>query len=205
MRWAQRSSEYEHEKNIVYLTVVTPDIVEPKIDIQAKSVDISGSDKHGKAYKLHLDLYDEVDPAATKQRHNDLNLFFVLQKKEDKAEFWPRLSSVKEKLHYVRTDFDKWVDEDEQEEAADDDAAGMGGMGDMASMMGGAGGAGGMGGLDFSKLAGMGGAGGDMDFSSMMANMGQGGAGAGDDGDDSDDDEELEGAAAAPKLEQVSE
>ena len=228
MRWAQRSSESEHEKNIVYLTVVTPDIVDPKIDIQPKSIDISGSDKHGKAYKLHLDFFDEIEPEATKQRHNDLNLFFVLQKKQDKLDFWPRLAAGKEKLHNVRTDFDKWVDEDEQDEAGDAELGPGGGMGDMASMMGGMGGAGGMGGLDFSKLvserplslfrdkkttdtgtqAGMGGAGGDMDFSSMMAGMGGGAGGAaggfgGADSDDDDDDAE-EAADGTPKLEEVT-
>lgn len=163
VRWAQRSSEDEHDKNIVYLTIVTPDIVKPEISIEAKKISVNGSDKHGKTYKLDLDLFAEIEPEATKQRNTDLNLFFVLQKKEDKAEFWPRLSAGKEKLHNVRTDFDKWVDEDEQDEQPElPDMGGMGGPGgaggpDMASMMGGAGG---MGGLDFSKLAGMGGGGG---------------------------------------------
>lgn len=109
---------------------------------------VSGTDKHGKVYDLSLDLYAEIEPKATKQRNTDLNLVFVLQKKEDKAEFWPRLSSEKGKLHNVRTDFDKWVDEDEQDGSADlpdMDMGGMGGMGggggtpDFASMMGGAG------------------------------------------------------------------
>ena len=150
VRWAQRSSETEHEKNIVYLTIVTPDIVDPKITIEDKKIAVSGADKHGKEYNLDLDLYAEIEPKETKQRNTDLNLVFVLQKKEDKAEFWPRLSSQKGKLHNVRTDFDKWVDEDEQDGTADlpdmDGMAGMGGAGmgggqpDFASMMGGAGG-----------------------------------------------------------------
>lgn len=58
-------------------------------------------------------------------------------------------------MHFLKTDFDKWVDEDEQDGAADEDlggmdsgAAGMGGMDpNMMNMMGGmGGGAGGMGG-----------------------------------------------------------
>lgn len=176
VRWAQRSSESEHDKNIVFLTIVTPDIVKPEISIQAKKIVVKGSDKHGKTYNLDLDLYAEIEPEATKQRNTDLNLFFVLQKKEDQAEFWPRLSSSKDKLHNVRTDFDKWVDEDEQEEQPElPDMSGMGGGGaDMASMMGG-GGAGGMGGLDFSKLAGMGGAGagGQPDFAEVSMTAGR--------------------------------
>lgn len=176
VRWAQRSSESEHEKNLVFLTIVTPDIVKPEISIQAKKIVVKGADKHGKTYNLDLDLYAEIEPESTKQRNTDLNLFFVLQKKEDKVEFWPRLSAGKEKLHNVRTDFDKWVDEDEQEEQPEmPDMGGMGGP-DMASMMGGAGGAGGaggMGGLDFSKLAGMGGAGagGQPDFAEVSPSV----------------------------------
>lgn len=171
VKWAQRSSETDHEKNIVYLTIVTPDIVKPEISIESKKIVVKGSDKHGKSYHLDLDLYAEIDAEKTKQRNTDLNLFFILQKKEDKADFWPRLSSSKEKLHNVRTDFDKWVDEDEQE--GEPELPDMGGMGgpDMSSMMGGgAGGAGGMGGLDFSKLAGMGGgAGGQPDFAEVRS------------------------------------
>lgn len=166
VKWAQRSSETEHEKNIVFLTIVTPDIVKPEIKIEAKKIVVSGSDKHGKAYHLDLDLYAEIEPENTKQRNTDLHLFFVLQKKADQADFWPRLSSSKGKLHNVRTDFDKWVDEDEQN--GEPELPDMGGMGgpDMSSMMGGGGG---MGGLDFSKLAGMGGdgAGGQPDFAEV--------------------------------------
>jgi hypothetical protein len=113
----RRSSESDHDKNVLYLTVVTPDIEKPQIDIQPKSLKISGKDTHGKEYALDLELYAEIDPAASKQRHTGLNLFFILQKKEDQAEFWPRLTSSKAKQHNIRTDFDKWVDEDEQDEA----------------------------------------------------------------------------------------
>lgn len=198
--WAQRSSETEHEKNVVFLTVRTPDIVKPDISIDATKVSVSGADKHGKRYELALNLYAEIEPENTKQRHTDFNLYFVLQKKEDKAEYWPRLSSEKGKLHNVRTDFDKWVDEDEQDEKAElPDMNGMGGMGgmggaggpDLASMMGGAG----MQGLDFSKLAGMGGAGagGEPNFEDMMKGMGD------DDEKDGDSDDE------GPSLEEVKE
>lgn len=46
-----------------------------------------------------------------------------------KEEFWPRLLKDAKKVHYLKTDFDKWVDEDEQEEAPEDDLGNMGGMG----------------------------------------------------------------------------
>ena len=32
-------------------------------------------------------------------------------------------------MHFLKTDFDKWVDEDEQNEAAEEDFSNFGGMG----------------------------------------------------------------------------
>lgn len=72
---------------------------------------------------------------------------------------------------FLKTDFSKWVDEDEQDEAPADvpddmDMGGMGGMGGMPGMggMGGMPGMGGMGGMPgMGDMGGMGGAGG-MDF-----------------------------------------
>ncbi|ORY85753.1 HSP20-like chaperone [Protomyces lactucae-debilis] len=113
----RRSNESEHDKNVLYVTVVCPDIEDPKISIESKSLKVHGKDKHGKEYALDLEFFAEVEAEATKQRHTGLNLFFIFQKKEDKAEFWPRLTSSKAKQHNIRTDFDKWVDEDEQDEA----------------------------------------------------------------------------------------
>ena len=40
---------------------------------------------------------------------------------ELKQEYWPRLTKDKKKLAYVKTDFSKWVDEDEQDGAEDID------------------------------------------------------------------------------------
>jgi hypothetical protein len=65
----------------------------------------------------------------------------VLRKKEKKIEYWPRLTKEKVKTPFIKTDFSKWVDEDEQDgaPAADDDfdMGGMGGMGGMGDGMGG--------------------------------------------------------------------
>ena len=50
---------------------------------------------------------------------------FVLEKKNQDAEFWPRLLKSKEKNQYIQVDWSKWVDEDEEEE---DPNKGLGGM-----------------------------------------------------------------------------
>ncbi|KAH7336320.1 HSP20-like chaperone [Rhexocercosporidium sp. MPI-PUGE-AT-0058] len=159
--WAQRSSKTDPEKNFIYLTITVPDVQKSnlKLDVKSQSLTFSGhSDSLKRDYHVELEFYGEIDEAETKINHTAKNIALVLRKKELKEEFWPRLLKDAKKVHFLKTDFDKWVDEDEQDEAPEDDLAGMGGMGgmpgmgDMSSMMGGAGGD--FGGIDFSKLGG---------------------------------------------------
>ncbi|EHK97651.1 putative protein wos2 [Glarea lozoyensis 74030] len=161
--WAQRSSATDPEKNYLYVTITVPDVqaANLKLDVKPTSVKFAGhSDSLKKDYALELELYSEIDEGHTKVNHTAKNVQLVLRKKELKEEFWPRLLKEAKKVHFLKTDFDKWVDEDEQEDAPEDDLGGMGGMGgmpgmgDMSSMMGGAGGD--FGGIDFSKLGGAG-------------------------------------------------
>jgi len=162
--WAQRSSKTDAAKNFIYLTISVPD-VQPtnlKLDLKSQSLTFSGhSDSLKRSYHLELEFFAEIDEKESKINHTAKNVELVLRKKELKEEFWPRLLKDSKKVHFLKTDFDKWVDEDEQDEAPEDDLGNMGGMGgmpgmgDMSSMMGG--GAGGdFGGIDFSKLGGAG-------------------------------------------------
>jgi hypothetical protein len=159
--WAQRSSKTDAEKNFIYLTFTVPDVQKSnlKLDVKSQSLTFSGhSDSLKRDYHVELEFYDEIEEAETKVTHTNKNIALVLRKKELKEEFWPRLLKNDKKVHFLKTDFDKWVDEDEQNEAPEEDLANMGGMGgmpgmgDMSSMMGGAGGD--FGGIDFSKLGG---------------------------------------------------
>ncbi|KAF4624109.1 hypothetical protein G7Y89_g14066 [Cudoniella acicularis] len=162
--WAQRSSKTDAAKNFIYLTISVPDIKPEnlKLDLQSTSLTFSGhSDSLKRDYEVKLEFYDEIDVADSKKNHTAKNVEMVLRKKELKDEFWPRLLKDAKKVHFLKTDFDKWVDEDEQDEAPEEDQGNMSGMsgmpgmgGDMASMMGGAGGD--FGGIDFSKLGGSG-------------------------------------------------
>lgn len=199
--WAQRSSADDAEKNIVYLTIMAPDVEKPKLDITSTGIKYSGSNKE-REYHFELEFFAEIEPAKTQERSSSRSTFLVLQKKELKAEFWPRLSKEKAKLHYLKTDFDKWVDEDEQDGGDDVDLGGMnpfggaggggmppgmggmGGGGDLASMMQGMGGMGGMGGMPGMPEG--------MDLSQLAAMAGQGGED--DEGEDDDDLPELEEA-----------
>ncbi|TQS35629.1 hypothetical protein Golomagni_03946 [Golovinomyces magnicellulatus] len=159
--WAQRSSSTEATKNFIYLTISVPDIVSKdyKLDIQSKTIAFSGySSSLKRQYDVELELYDEIIPEQCTNFKNSKEIQLRLVKKELKQEYWPRLTKDARKLNFIKTDFDRWVDEDEQDQPLEEDSAfpggmgGMPGMGDMSSMMGGAGGD--FGGLDFSKLGG---------------------------------------------------
>jgi hypothetical protein len=177
--WAQRSSKDTVEKNIIFLTIVAPDVSPSaaKIDLKPTSLSFAGhSQTKNIDYHVELDFFEEIDVEHSKTNHTASKIEFVLRKKEMKEEFWPRLTKEKQKLHFLKTDFDKWVDEDEQDEKEEDlggmgDMGGMGGMGGGMPGMPGMGGDGGFGGIDFSKLGGMGGLG-DMGGMGGMPDMG---------------------------------
>ena len=43
----------------------------------------------------------------------------ILEKKDKKGHFWPRLTESKAKIHFVHTDFNKWKDEDDTSDEDD--------------------------------------------------------------------------------------
>lgn len=181
--WAQRSSETDAEKNYVYLTIGVPDVPAKslKLDLKPTSLTFTGTSETKKTtYHLDIKFYEEIDVENSKTHHTAANIQMVLRKKELKADYWPRLLKDKAKVHFLRTDFDKWIDEDEQNEAPEDDYLNQfgGGMGED----------GGFGGIDFSKLGG-GAAGGDMP--GMEGLGGEGGEGGEDEEDDDEDDEDM--------------
>ncbi|KAI6105175.1 HSP20-like chaperone [Pisolithus croceorrhizus] len=202
--WAQRSSALVDEKNIVYLTINLPNIDPSSLKFELTSTGISfeaDTENLGtpaKHYAFSLDFYSEIVPDLSTKKLSDRSYFIILRKKEKNAEYWPRLTKEKVRNAFIKTDFSRWVDEDEQDSvdpALDDDFGGMGGMGGMPGGM-------------------PGGLGGDMDFEKMMSQMGGLGGGADDAGPsgaggsepagDADDDESDEDSDdGPPPLEEV--
>ena len=101
-----------------------------KLDLKPQSLTFTGhSETLKRTYHLELEFYAEIDPEASNVHHTAKNVELKLRKKELAEEYWPRLLKDSKKVHFLKTDFDKWVDEDEQNEAADDDLSNFGGMG----------------------------------------------------------------------------
>ena len=107
-----------------------------KVDLKPQSLFLTGHSETKKTtYHVEIDFFAEIDLENSATHHTERDVEFVLRKKEKQAEFWPRLTKEKQKLHFLKTNFDKWVDEDEQDGAPDEnpmagmDPAASGGLG----------------------------------------------------------------------------
>merc|ERR1711935_1235721 len=181
--WAQRD-------DLVYSTVQQIDLKDEKVDIdfEAGKIVFSAGD-----YAIDIELFDGLKTEGSKWNNTGREIQFLLMKNEEK--WWDRLTKAPTKNYkFIKTDFDKWKDEDEQEEdtqgpgnfgAGGMDFGGMGGGGGMPGGMGGMPGMGGMGGMPGME---------GMDMEAMMKQMGGMGGMAGMGGDDGEldsDDEDL--------------
>ncbi|KAF2495913.1 HSP20-like chaperone [Lophium mytilinum] len=196
--WAQRSSSTDATKNYIYINVVVPNVSESdlKLDLQPTKLTFTGTSasKH-KTYHVELEFFAEIDPKESKTINSGQTVELVLRKKELNEAYWPRLLKDSRKMHFLKTDFNKWVPEEEQDETPEDDEY----MNKMNPMGGEGGGEGGFGGIDFSKLGagGMGGMGGMAGLEGLGGMGGMGGlpdlqdmAENGEDSSPSDDDDD---------------
>ncbi|ONK68179.1 uncharacterized protein A4U43_C05F8450 [Asparagus officinalis] len=185
VKWAERLDK-------VYITVQLADATNVKVNLEPDGVftcsATAGAD--GYVYEIKLDLHDKVNVEDSKLNTGVRNIFCVLEKAE--KGWWKKLLRGDVKTpHYVKVDWDKWVDEDDDNN--DTGNLNMGGMdfSNFANM----GAMGGMGGMDMGALGGMGG----MDMGAM-GGMG----GMDDDLDDTDDEEQAplrtEGAGKADEV-----
>ncbi|XVF21957.1 hypothetical protein REPUB_Repub12eG0133800 [Reevesia pubescens] len=197
VKWAQRADK-------VFITVLLPDSKNAKVNLEPEGVftfsATAGADNN--PYELKLELHEKVNVEESKINIGVRNIFCILEKAE--KVWWKRLLRGDGKTpHYVKVDWDKWVDEDEDNGGGlgDLDLGGMdfsnfGNMGDGGMGMPGMGGMGmpGMGGMGMPGMGmpGMGGMGGmGMPGMGGMGGMGMpGGMDGLGDFDDSDDEEQ---------------
>ena len=71
-------------------------------------------------FAAELQLHGAVNVDESKWNTKGRNIIMNVAKKEgDDSDFWPRLTKEKMKHPHIHVDWDKWVDEDEEEEAKD--------------------------------------------------------------------------------------
>ncbi|KOC68824.1 Uncharacterized protein WH47_10812, partial [Habropoda laboriosa] len=129
--WAQR-------RDIIYLTICLEDCKDPVINIEPQMIYFKGvGGTEQKMHELTINLYEEINPILTQQKLRGRTLELILTRKKS-GPYWPRLTKEKTKAHWLKSDFNKWKDEDD----SDDDADTKGGsdLEEMMRQMGGLGG-----------------------------------------------------------------
>jgi len=137
VEWAQR-------KDIVYVTIGVENLKEPQIDLADDKFHFRGrGGPDQREFDCLLEFYKPVDASKSRRIPSDRSIQYVIPKKES-GPFWPRLLKTDKKMHWVKIDFNKWKDEDDEsdEEAMNWD------MNDMMGKMGSYGDANPDGGLD---------------------------------------------------------
>lgn len=176
------------------VVLFSPDVKDEKIVLTDTKLTFEGT-SGGKTYQIDIEFFKEVDSEGSTYNVLPRSVqMHILKKEKEEDEFWPRLLKDKAlEKNQVKIDWDRYVDEDEEEEGFD--------MSNMEGGMGMGGGMPGMGGMG-GGMPGMGGTGG-MDMEALMKQMGAMGGGGmpglgdlggmggmpGLDGDDEDDDD----------------
>lgn len=79
-----------------------------KLDLQPTKLSFKGTSTSKKVtYAIDLEFFAEIDPKESKIHHTGRDIEMVLRKKELKEEYWPRLLQSSQKMHFLKTDFDK--------------------------------------------------------------------------------------------------
>ncbi|XP_013194073.1 uncharacterized protein CG16817-like [Amyelois transitella] len=107
--WAQRKED-------VFLTI-SVESKDPIIKIEKDSVYFKGVNvPDNKVHEVTIPLYDAVVPENSGFVNKGRCIEMVLRKEKKDASYWPNLTKDKKKPHYLKIDFNKWRDEDDDEE-----------------------------------------------------------------------------------------
>lgn len=108
--WAQRSSSSDAAKNFIYLTIMAPDVDEKSmtLDLKPTGLTFSGYSEMKKVqYHVELEFLEEIDVENSQTHPTPRDISLKLRKKELKDEYWPRLLKTTQRMHFLKTDFDK--------------------------------------------------------------------------------------------------
>nr|CAD1817365.1 unnamed protein product [Ananas comosus var. bracteatus] len=107
LKWAQRSDK-------LYLTIDLPDAKDVKLNLEPEGKFTFSATKDGALYELDIELFDKVDTKESKSNIGVRNIVYVAKKAEKK--WWSRLLKQEGKPPaFVKVDWDKWIDEDEED------------------------------------------------------------------------------------------
>ncbi|KAK7478948.1 hypothetical protein BaRGS_00029815 [Batillaria attramentaria] len=105
LEWAQR-------KDKVWITVTLENCRDPKHELKGNTFYFRGKGGTDNTdHEVTLELYGDIDP----------EIFFTLIKKDQNASYWPRLTKESKKFHFIKTDFNRWRDEDDSDQEEKED------------------------------------------------------------------------------------
>jgi hypothetical protein len=164
------------------LSFLIVDVKEENITLTDTELKFEGKSE-SKDYQVNIEFLNEVDAEGSTYKVLPRSVqMHILKKEKEEDEFWSRLLKDKAlEKNQVKIDWDRFVDEDEEEEGFDmsnlegGQGMGGGGMGGMPPGMGGMGGMPGMGGMGgmpgMEGMGGMGGGMGGMDMEALVSRV----------------------------------
>ncbi|KAL7584076.1 hypothetical protein Lser_V15G43035 [Lactuca serriola] len=110
LKWAQRA-------DVLFITIDLPDAknVKLKLEPEGKFYFSATAGAENLPYEININLHDKVDVDKSKASVGPRTIVYLIKKEESK--WWNRLLKEEGKTPmFVKCDWDKWLDEDEQEE-----------------------------------------------------------------------------------------
>jgi len=123
--WAQRGDR-------LYVTLTIEDCKNIEVKFENTTLHFKGCSGQKVEYDFTLEFFKEIDPEKSKYATLLRHIPMVIVKKESGGPYWPRLLKDTTKVHWLKTDFEKWRDEDDSDVDESKDAA----FEDMMSKMG---------------------------------------------------------------------
>eukprot|EP00804_Cyclotella_cryptica_P029828 CCRYP_010748-RA/>CCRYP_010748-RA protein AED:0.29 eAED:0.29 QI:210/1/0.66/1/1/1/3/0/170 len=122
IKWAQRSDS-------LYITIALPDVKDESINLQNTTLKFKGKSE-GRDYEVDIEFFKAVDAEGSTYKVLPRSVqMHVMKKKakegeeEEEEEFWPRLLKDKAlEKNQVKIDWDRYVDEDEEDGGFDTSA-----------------------------------------------------------------------------------
>ncbi|KAI3738436.1 hypothetical protein L2E82_28468 [Cichorium intybus] len=112
--WAQRADK-------VYLTIALTNAKDITVNCEPHgSFNFSAVGANGENYDVSLELYERILPEGCKTQMGLRNILCTVQKEE--KGWWKRLLKSDQKpAPYIKVDWNRWCDEDEESANSDDD------------------------------------------------------------------------------------
>jgi len=126
IKWAQRTDS-------LYITIALPDVKDETINLTDTELHFKGK-SNDKDYEVSIKFLKAVDSKDSTYKVHPRNIQMNIMKaqkegeegEEEDEEFWPRLLEDKAlEKNQVKIDWDRYVDEDEEDEAGGFDMAGV--------------------------------------------------------------------------------